>query len=375
MLTVNLIDTESRAQVDRFVKFHYTLYQNCPQWVPPFVSDIKLMLNKKKHPFFEHSDADFLLAERDGEVVGRLAVMENKHFNDYHHVKKAQFCLYDSIDDQEVFDALFEKAAEWARQRGLTEIVGPKGFASFDGYGILAEGFHLRQMMTMVSYNYEYYVKLFENGGFGKENDFVSCYIRTSEFHLPEKVHEIAKRVKERGTFSVKSFKSKRELIQWADRIGNAYNNTFVNNWEYYPLTNGEVKLLLDNLLVVADPKLIKLIIKDDEIVGFLLAFPDISAALQRHSGRITPFAIIDMLLEFKRTKWVSLNGVGVLPKYHGRGGNALLYDEMEKTIRDFHFDHAEQTQMADTAAEVRKDMINVGAQIYKRHRVYHKEL
>ena len=375
MVQVELIDTRSKPDVNRFIRFHYDLYKGCPQWVPPFVGDIKLMLNRDKHPFYEHSNGDFLIATRDGKVVGRLAILENTLFNEYHHTKKAQFYFFDSIDDVEVAKALFDKAAEWCTQRGLTEIVGPKGFSAFDGYGIQVEGFEHRQMMTMMTYNYPYYADLMEQIGFAKENDFVSCYLARDNFSLPEKVYEIAKRVEARGTFSVKNFKSKRELTQWADRIGDAYNRTFVNNWEYYPLTKGEVKLLLDNLLVVADPRLIKLILHKEDIVGFLLAFPDISAALQRHGGKVTPLAIIDMLLEFKKTKWVSLNGVGVLPEYQGRGGNALMYVEMEKTIRDFGFLHAEQTQMADTAVQVRKDMETVGARIYKRHRIFSKVL
>ncbi|NMC79477.1 MAG: hypothetical protein GYA59_08965, partial [Chloroflexi bacterium] len=149
----------------------------------------------------------------------------------------------------------------------------------------------------------------------------------------------------------------------------------FVNNWEYYPLTKGEIKLLVDNLMVVANPRLIKLIMYKDNIVGFLFAFPDVSAALQRHDGRITPWAIVDIMGEMRRTKWVSLNGVGVLPEFHGRGGNALLYSEMEKTIRGFGFEHAEETQMAETAVQIRRDMVNLGVTPYKNHRVYHRSI
>jgi len=173
----------------------------------------------------------------------------------------------------------------------------------------------------------------------------------------------------------VKSFSGRKELLSWADRIGKAYNQTFVNNWEYYPLTDREIKFAVDGVLTIADPKFIKIILYGDEVVGFLFAFPDVSAALQRHGGKITPWALLDILLEMKRTRWVSLNGVGVLPEYHGRGGNALMYYEMQKTISDFHFDHAEQTQMADTAVQVRKDMETLGAKIYKVHRIFHRQI
>ncbi len=372
MLKVMKIDTESKSEVKRFIQFHYDLYKGCPQWVPPFWSDIALMLNRKKHPFYEHSDADFFLAVRDDRVVGRIAVMENKPFNEYHRTKKIQFYLFDAVKDQEVFEALFDQARAWGRERGMTEIVGPKGFSAFDGYGIQVTGFEHRQMMTMMNYNYPYYGELMERIGFEKENDFVSCYAPVKRFKLPDKAAEIARRVRERGTFRIKGFTSKKELREWAWRIGETYNRTFVNNWEYYPLSRNEVKTLVDTLLVIADPKFIKLIMYKDDIVGFIFGFPDVSAALQRHGGRITPFAIIDILLEFKRTKWISLNGVGILPEYQGRGGNVLLYDEMVRTVVEGGFEHAEATQMADTAEMVRKDIATLGLEIYKVHRIFH---
>ncbi|MCC6148291.1 MAG: hypothetical protein IT308_12080 [Anaerolineaceae bacterium] len=373
MVKINKLDTESKAEIKEFIQFHFDLYKNCPQWVPPFRQDIALMLNRKKHPFYDHSDADFFVARRDGKIVGRVAAMENKPFNQYHNTHKLQFYLFDSIDDQEITDALFGEVTNWGRGRGLTEIIGPKGFSAFDGYGIQVEGFEHRQMMTMMNYNFPYYEKLMEKAGFTKENDFVSCYVPRERFILPDKAEEIARRVRERGTFVVKNFKNKRELKDWAWRIGDSYNKTFINNWEYYPLSEREVQFLLDNLLVLANPKLIKIILHNEEIVGFLFGFPDVSKALQRHDGRITPWAIADILIEAKRTKWISLNGVGILPEYQGRGGNALLYSEIRRTVWDFGFDHAEQTQMADTAVQVRRDMESVGAKIYKVHRIFHK--
>lgn len=375
MIQVNQIDTKDRKQVDRFLQFHYDLYRGCKEWVPPFWTDMRAMLDPKKHPFYEHSDADFFMAERDGKVVARIAAIENKPFNQYHNTKKMAFYLFDTIEDKEAAQAVFERAYEWGRARGLTEISGPKGFSGFDGYGIQVEGFQYRQMMTMMNYNYAYYPRIMEELGFEKENDFVSCYIPRQRFILPEKVNRVAELVKKRGTFVVKSFSGRKELLSWADRIGKAYNQTFVNNWEYYPLTEREIKFAVDGVLTIADPKFIKIILYGDEVVGFLFAFPDVSAALQRHGGKITPWALLDILLEMKRTRWVSLNGVGVLPEYHGRGGNALMYYEMQKTISGFHFDHAEQTQMADTAVQVRKDMETLGAKIYKVHRIFHRQI
>ena len=376
MLSVETLDINSKKQVEEFVCFPFLLYRNLEQWVPPFISDIKLMLNKQKHPFYEHSDADFFVARKNGEFVGRLAVMENKLFNKIHDVKKAQFYLFDCVDDQLVANELFSRAFEWSKKRGLDTIIGPKGFSAFDGYGIQIEGFEHRQMMTMMNYNFPYYQQFIENIGFEKEVDFVSCYIKSDNFVLPEKAQLVAKKVRDRGKFKVINFKTKRELKKWANNIGEAYNKTFINNWEYYPFTDREIKFIVDNIMIVADPKLIKLITYEEKVVGFLLAFPDISEALQRQKGRITPWGIIDILSEFKKTRWVSLNGAGVLPEYQGRGGNVLMYDEMAKTFRDSNqFQHGELTQVAETAQQMRKDLISMGGRAYKNHRVFRKEI
>ena len=375
MVQINKVNLDSKAEVERFVQFQYDLYKDCPQFCPPFRSDIKLMLNKKKHPFYEHSDGEFYVALKDGKVVGRIGVFINNLFNDYHKVKKGQFYFFDCIDDQEVADALFNTAIEYCRVRGITDLVGPKGLSAFDGYGILYDGYQHHQMMTMMNYNYSYYPELIEKMGFEKEVDFASCYLKKDQFVLPEKMREVARRVIERGKFQILDFKNKSQIKKKADEIGAAYNNTFINNWEYYPMTKGEIKLLLSNLLSVVDPKLIKIITYEEKIVGFLLAFPDITSALQRHNGKITLFAIIDMLVSMKKADWVSVNGAGVLPEYHGRGGNALLYYEMEKTLKDFGFEHWELTQVAESAVQMRKDLAASGGEFYKTHRVYHKAI
>ncbi|MBE3040101.1 MAG: hypothetical protein IMZ62_14990 [Chloroflexi bacterium] len=374
MLTIEKIDTENKSQVKRFVEFYYDLYKDCPQWVPPLFMDAYLPLNRKKHPFFKYSDADFFLAVRDGRVVGRICAGVNKLFNEYHKAKKAQFYFFDTIDDLEVARALFETVFHWARERGLDTVIGPKGLSPFDGYGIQIEGYEHRQMMTMMNYNYPYYQKLVEALGFEKEVDFVSCYLPSDAFKIPERVERIAQRVMERGKLTVKHFKSKKELVSWAQRIGETYNRTFIKNWEYYPFSQGDIDYAVQNVFMVADHRLIKLIMHGEDIVGFLFAFPDVSAAIQRAKGRLFPFGIVDILLEMKRTKTVSGNGMGVLPEFQGIGGNALLYYEMGKTMLDFkQFEFVEMTQVAETTKQMRADLKNLNGVEYKNHRVYRK--
>ncbi len=375
MVEIHRVDIRDKAQVRRFLRLPFRLYSGHPLWVPPLLIDAATQLNRDKHPFYEHSQADFFLASRDGDDVGRIAVLENTRYNAYHGTRQAQFYLFEAVDDFEVAEALFARAFEWARARDLNQLVGPKGFGALDGYGMLVEGFEFRPAMTMMNYNPPYYPAFMERLGFRKEVDFVSHYLGMDKFRLPERVHRIAERAARRGGLRVVRFRSKRELRAWAPRIGQTYNRAFVNNWEYYPLTEREITFLTDNLMTVADPRLIKIIAREEEPVGFLFAFPDVSAALQRAKGRLVPFGLVDILIEFKRTSWVAVNGAGILPEFQGRGGNALLYSELEKTIRQAGFRHADLTQVAESAVQMRRDLETLGGVPYKNHRVFIRNL
>jgi hypothetical protein len=375
MYTIEKVDCASKDQVNRFVQLPFKLYRGNPFWVPPLLIDSVTYLNREKHPFFEHSDADFFIARGNGRDIGRVAIMENRLYNQYHSSRVAHFYFFDCEDDPEAAETLFNTVFSWATERGLNRIIGPKGFGPLDGYGLLVEGYDHRQMMNMMNYNQPYYIQLLEGLGFVKEVDFVSCYIKTDQFKIPQRVHRIAERVIQRGTLSVKLFRNKKDLREWAGRIGKAYNQAFINNWEYYPLTDREIKFVLDNLMLVADPKLIKIITHEQDVVGFLFAFPDVSAAMQRARGRLLPLGIVDLLLEMRRTNWISLNGMGILEEFQGRGGNALLYSEMEKTLTGYRFKHADLTQVAETAVQMRNDLVNLGGKPYKNHRVFRRDI
>lgn len=375
MIKVEKIDTRIKKQVRRFTNLPFRLYENHSCWVPPIMSDHEEQLNRSKHPFYEHSVADFFIAIRDGQDVGRIAAIENQRFNEYHGTRTAQFYFFESENDQVIADALFQRVFDWARERSLNTLIGPKGLGPLDGFGILIDGFEQRQMMVMMNYNPPYYIPLLENLGFVKEVDFISCYANNSNFPLPERLYSIADRIQKRGTLQVKQFNSIRELKAWSRRIGETYNKAFIYNWEYYPITEREIEFVVKKLEAIAIPKLIKIILHDQDIVGFLFAFPDIAPAIQRSRGRYLPFGFIDMMLEMRRTKWVALNTVGILPGFQGRGGNALLYVEIEKTITEHNFEHFAVYQVAETAISMRRDLENLGVVPYKTHRVFTRQL
>ena len=374
MVEIRTVDTDNKKQVKEFVQFHYDLYKSCPQWVPPFRNDIEMMLNKKKHPFYEHSDAGFFTAWKDGKMVGRTAVLNNTSYNEYHKQNSGDIFLFDSVDNQEVANALFDAAAEWARSKGLDKLKGPKGFSLFDGYGVLVEGFERRQSMNFSCYNYAYYQKLYENYGFYKINEYVTMLADVSEFDMPEKVYKVAEIVKKRGKLKIKTYSNKAEIKKDASRIAQMYFDSFKNNWEYFPMTQREFDFFVDNVLTFVVPGLLRFITdENDEIVGFLVNFPDVSAAMQRHSGSLlNPALLVDLVLEMKKTNCCAMNGLGVLEKYHKSGGNALLYASMMDIMKEYpQFKYVEAVQMAESAHEVQQEMATLGLKPIKRHRVY----
>ena len=147
MLVIEKVDTTNKKQVRRFIDVPFHLYQDNDQWVPPIRLDMVEVLDRQKHPFYEHSTADFFIAVGEGQDVGRIAVLENSSYNKYHGSRTGQFYFFDCEDDSQAAAALFERAFDWAHSRHLEEIVGPKGFSPFDGYGMLERGFEHRQMM------------------------------------------------------------------------------------------------------------------------------------------------------------------------------------------------------------------------------------
>lgn len=385
MFEVVQISTKNRRQVRDFIEFQYELYKDCEYFVPPFRNDIKTMLNiptlfdPNGHPFYEHSVSAFFVAYQDGKVVGRIAVFDNIPYNEFHHSHTMAFTLFECIDDQDVADGLFEAGYAWGRERGLNLAMGEKGFSSFDGYGILVEGFDLMQSMTMSKYNYPYYKDLFENAGYEMEVDFNTFQLPGGfkNFTIPERVREVSDKVQERGFLNVGKFKDKKELEKVArTELIQMYKTTFETNWEYYPWTEKELNFAITNVLLIADPELIKTVrTRAGEMVGFVIAFPDLSKEMQASKGRITPWGMLRMMQAAKKNREnLILNGAGVLPKYQGRGGNALMYTEMKKTAVDYKFLDVEICQIAETTKKMRSDMEkNLGVDVRKIHRVYRK--
>jgi GNAT superfamily N-acetyltransferase len=372
-MEIHRLDPADQRQARRYVEFPFRLYRDHPLWVPPFVREVCAVFSRR-HPFYEHAEAAFFLAQAGAEVAGRIAVLDNARHNTHHGSRTAFFYHFDAVEDRAVSRALLSAACDWARGRGLERMWGPKGFLHTDGQGILVEGFQHHPAMG-IAYNYPYYGELLQDTGFEKSLDLISWYM-DREFQFPERFLEVADRVKRRRGFQSTTFRTKAELGSLIPKVALVYNESFVEVQGYTPITEAEARAIGDRILTIADPGLISLLRRGEELVGFVLAYPDVSAALRRCRGRMWPTGWYHLLREFKRTRWINFNGAAILPPFRGLGGNALLYAELYRIlIHHPQYDFADLVQIQETNTRMMRELQMVGVTPYKRHRVYQRSL
>lgn len=377
MTSILRIDTADKRQARAFLELPFRLYRNNPQWVPALASDAARMLDRKGHPFYRHSDAAFFLAKTGADVVGRIAVLDNAPYNAYNHERTAFFFLFECADDAAAARALFEAAFAWARTRGLDKVIGPKGFTALDGLGLLIKGFEHRPAFG-IPYNPAYYDTLVATAGFAIDGDIVSGYLDPLTLNAPrfDQISRLAERVKQRRGLRIARYTRRSELRQHAvPALLRLYNEALSDTTGNTPLSADEVKTMAEQIAWFADPKLIKIVMKDDDPVGFLLAYPDVSAACQRTKGRLFPLGWADFLREFKRTRWVNINGAGISEKYRGMGGTAILFDEMRKSVIEGGFAHADCVQVGVENSKMQRELRDLGIDFYKTHRMYRRAL
>jgi hypothetical protein len=374
MVEIVKMDTTNKRDVKRFIQVQADLYRDSPYWVPTFYDEAATQLDKQKHPYYENSDAEFFVAVKDGRDVGRIALLDNRRYNEYRNEHTAFWYLFDSIDDLEVSRAIFTHAEEWARARGMNKLFGPKGFVTLDSFGVLVEGFDYLPALGGL-YNYEYYDRLVTDMGHQKFTDVGSYKLAGDELDVSERVYAVADRVRERRGITIKHFRNKKELVAMIPAVIDAYNQSFTENWEFVPLTPNETQLIVKRLIDIIRPELIVLALKGDDIIGFILGFANINAAIKEINAKPWPFGFLKLLRAIKTTKWVDLNGVGVLPKYRASGVNAVMYVEMARLVQGGGFDWAELVQVEDGNAKMQLELKELGATRYKTHRLYEKKI
>ena len=365
------INTENKQSVHSFIRFPFEMYTDSEYWVPPFPGEMQLVMNRQAHPFYHHSDAEFFVAELAGRIIGRLAVLMNANYCKFHEQRIAFVYYLEMEEYPRICAALLSTAEDWARQHGANTLLIGKGFLRSNGQGIHVEGFDLPPAMG-IPYQMPYYDEFIKQCGFEKETDYFSGIL---EHRIDPLIHQTADKVRSRSNFWVKSFKSSREMETWIPRVDKVHHEAFAKNPSYYPSTEEEFALICRNIIAIANPAYIKLIMHEKEVAGFIIGYPNINHAIRTTRGSSSLFAMFRLLYEKNHSHWIDMNGIGLLPKYQGLGGNALLYSEAEKIIVNNGMIHAEIIQVDERNFRSKSDMNTVGVDWKKTHRTYIKKI
>jgi ribosomal protein S18 acetylase RimI-like enzyme len=374
---VNVRPVRTAAELRRFIDFPYRLHARDPLWVPPLRRDVATLLSRRKNPFFEHAEAEYLLAERGGAVVGRIAAIANRLHNEFHHDKVGFFGFFETVQDQAVANALLDAAAAWLRERGFDTMRGPASFSTNDESGVLVDGFATPPVL-MMPHNPRYYPTLLEAAGFTKAKDLLVYQGGDVDHYVPvpERLTRATELIRQRAGLTVRPLNLK-DFAAEVERIKELYNKCWERNWGFIPMTDHEIDHLARQFKPVVVPDLAPFLEKDGKPVGFALAMPDLNVVFQQNrNGSMFP-AALKLLWDLKRKKIHRLRIMllGILPEYRGRGFDAILYHWIWTTGNKYDIWWGEAGWILEDNAAMNAGLVKMGFTVYKTYRMLDRRL
>ena len=378
MASVSIRPVRTRRELKRFVKVPFGLHRDRPQWVPPLIFERMQFLDRKKNPWFEHGEAEYFLAERDGEPVGRISAHVDHRWDEYQGGKDAMFGFFEAAEDPEVVRALLDAASEWALARGRDRLLGPMDFTTNDEIGILIEGFE-RRPMILEPWHPPYYQRLIEAEGFGKAMDVLMWELRMGELKEGEKfdpsIHEAADKALRDEGIVIRNMR-KRDMANEVRRFMDVYNEAWGDNWGFVPITDAEVEFQAKNLKQVLDEEWTFMAEKDGEVVGAALTLPDINRVMAGLNGRLLPFGWAKFLLGKRKIDRLRVFALGVKHDYRHTGVAAGLYlEHIKMAAKPDKIHWGEMGWILETNKPMNRAMEGMGGKVVKKYRLYERTL
>jgi GNAT superfamily N-acetyltransferase len=373
-MAIEIKEIKSNKELKRFVGFLYGLYIDHPYFIPPLCVDEMETLRKNKNPAFEFCDSRLIMVYKDGLPAGRIAGIINHRYNEKWNQKHARFGWLDFIDDEEVVDALFADIEGWARDKGMTALLGPLGFTDLDREGMLIEGFD--ELGTMATYyNHPYYPEHMKRLGFEKEADWVEYFV-TVPNEIPERIGKLSEVVTKRYKLQVLPNKTAKELKPYARELFYLLNQSYEELFGFVPLTDKQIDLYTKQYIGYIKKGFLPLVLAEDgKMIAFAVAMPSLSRALQKSKGKLLPLGIFHMLKAMKKNDLVDLYLVAVRPDFQGKGVNAILIHELWKIFRKHRIQWAESNVELEDNIKVRSQWDYFKSRQHKRRRCFIKSL
>ena len=365
----------NKSLLKAYIDFPHSLYKNDPNYVPELFIAQKELFNRKKNPFFEHSEVASFLAMSNGEVKGRISAILNNNYNRYHDCNVGFFGVFDVIEDYEVFKALIDTAVDWCKEKGLDSVLGPANFSTNDTAGLLIEGFH-EPPKIMMTYNKTYYQGFLEKYGFVKDMDLLAYILYTKK--ASEKSIRLAQSLEERLARQNIIFRpiTKKSLGEDVESIREIYNDAWAKNWGFVPMTDGELKHLADELKLIMSPEWCYIAEKDGVPVGFSVSLHNVNEITKSfNKGRILPFNIFKLLRRKNKTEFVRIIALGVKDAYRKKGIEAIFFAKNILQARKENVTAGEVSWVLENNEEMNASALKLNSELYKRYRIFRFDL
>ena len=369
MSNIEVRQLDRKKGVVPFLKFAWKIYKGDPNWVPPLMMDKKKILNKDKNPFYDSAELEMFMVYKDGEPVGRIAAIKNDAHNEVHNENIGFFGFFESINDQEVANALLDAAKDWLKSKGLDAMRGPASPSSNDEYAMLLEGFD-EPPKLMMSYNPKYYLDLMDNYGLKKAKDLYAYSIDNPKLLKSEKLVRVAEIARKRSKVTIrpinlKQFKSELEKVKFV------YNKAWAPNWGFIPMTDQEIDNFAKEFKPIVEPSIVLFAEIDGKAIAFALVIPDYNQLIIKMNGRLFPFNFIKLFTKRKTIDWARVITLGIIPEYQKRGIDALLYYEITKRAEKIGIMHGEASWILEDNEMMKRGADVMNGEIYKKYRVY----
>jgi GNAT superfamily N-acetyltransferase len=376
MNTIEVKPVRTPREKRTFLTFPWRIYKGDPLWVPPLLPERAKIIDPQRGPFFKNGYAEFFIAWRAGKPLGTICCAEDLAVTRGRDHGECMIGFFECVEDYAVAEALLSHAKIWARAHNLTALYGPYNLDRDDSRGLLVDGFD-RPPAVMCGHTPFYYTKFFERFGmelFGADGLAYAIDIDLSTPQV-QRVIRLAEKIGARKNITVRGGR----LDDWdgeIDRILILTNKALAHFPDFTPWPREAIEGMVAPLRGVVDPELILFAEIGDEPVGWFPGVPNFNEITIHLNGLRYPWDYL-RLLRYSRLKpqCVAIKSVLVPPEYWDIGVAVMMFAEMAKRAAAKGYKWADLSITGEDNTDTYPLATRTGAKIYKRYRIYRKQI
>ena len=373
MNNLQIQEVASKSDLKEFIHLPEKLHKIHFNWVPPIYKDEWDYFNPKKNRAFSYCDTIIILARRDGKAVGRIMGIINHRYNDEKKEKNARFSFFESINDREVSDRLLSYVEKWAKDKGMTKIIGPFGMCYQDPIGFMTQGFNERPSLT-ANYNFEYIISLMQSAGYSSETDLV-VYKTDISGEFPPMYERIQNKALQNPKLRILDFRTRKDLHRYIHPVLALMNESFTEIYGYSQLDEHEMVDLANHFIPLLDPKFVAVVTYEEEVAGFMITIPSINEGIIAARGRLFLLGFLKILKAARNAIQLDLLIGGIKAKYRGMGIDVIIAMHIINIARESGFKSIDSHLELESNWKMRAENEKLGGKVYKKYRIFQKNL